>query len=138
MVKSKFSSAWKNSTQIRKQRKYRFNAPLHVLQKFVHVHLAPSLREKYGKRQIQIKKGDKVQVMRGTHKKKEGAVERVDLKQTKIYVTGVDVAKKDGSTVLVALNPTNVMITVLNTKDSKRKLDVKKTETKKATKEATQ
>jgi large subunit ribosomal protein L24 len=130
MVRSAFSMAWKNSTQVRKQRKYRFNAPLHVQQKFVHVHLSKDLREKYGKRRIQVKTGDKVMVMRGTHKKKEGSVEKVELKNTKIFVTGIDVAKKDGSSVLVALAPSNLMITVLNTKDSKRRLEAKKVEKK--------
>ena len=69
-------------------------------------------------------------VMRGTHKKKEGSVEKVELKNTKIFVTGIDVAKKDGSSVLVALAPSNLMITVLNTKDSKRRLEAKKVEKK--------
>ena len=48
-MKKKFSESWKSSKQVRKQRKYRYNAPLHIKQKFVNVHLAKELRKKYKK-----------------------------------------------------------------------------------------
>lgn len=121
MVKSAFSTAWKSSTQPRKQRKYVFNAPLHLRQKFVHSHLSPELRTKYGTRNTQLKVGDKVKVLRGQFKNKEGKVERVDLKDGKMFVTGVDYAKKNGSKVMFGLRPSNVMIIELQLADKKRK-----------------
>ena len=121
MVKTAFSTAWKSSTQPRKQRKYAFNAPLHTRQKFVHSHLSPELRKKYGTRNIQIKVNDKVKVLRGQFKSKEGKVERVDLKDGKIYVVGVDYVKKNGSKAVFGLRPSNVMILELQLSDKKRK-----------------
>lgn len=121
MVKNSFAKTWKKSTQPRKQRKYRYNAPLHVKQKLVHVHLSADLRKKYVTRNVQVRKGDKVKVMRGQFAKKEGKVERVDLKREKVYVTGIEVIKKEGTKLPVALNPTNLMIIDLELSDKKRK-----------------
>ncbi len=59
-MKKKFSTAWKASSQPRKQRKYRANAPLHLRKKFVSVALAKSLRKNSEHRNIVVKKNDKV------------------------------------------------------------------------------
>jgi len=59
-----------NTQQARKQRKARFNVDLHQRQKFVHAHLSPELRKKYGFRNVQLRKGDKVKVMRGSFVRK--------------------------------------------------------------------
>lgn len=124
-----FSTHWKRSTQVRKQRKYRYNAPLHIKQKFVHVHLAPVLRAKYSTRNIQIRKDDKVKVMRGQYKKKEGKVSRVDLKRERVYVEGIEVIKKDGSKIIQGIAPSNLMITDLELNDKKRKQKLEKSKT---------
>ena len=121
MVKASFATSWKASTQPRKQRKYRANAPLHLKANFVHVHLSPQLREKYSKRNVQIHTGDKVKIMKGQFKKQEGKVERVDLKRELVYVTGMENIKIDGNKVLAPLTPSNLMIIELDTSDKKRK-----------------
>ncbi len=121
MVKTSYSTSWKSSTQPRKQRKYNYNAPLHVKQKMMSVHLSPSLKKKYSLRNLQVKKGDKVSVLRGNFKKKEGTVERVNLKQGKVFISGIEIIKKDNSKQLLPFTPSNLMITVLDTKDKKRK-----------------
>ena len=59
-MSQQFSTTWNASKQPRKQRKYRYNAPLHTKQKFLQVHLSPELRKKYSLRNILVKKGDKV------------------------------------------------------------------------------
>lgn len=112
--------------QTRKQRKYRYNAPLHVKQKMVHVHLSKELRSKYGIRNTQVKKGDKVKVLRGKFNKKDGKVERVNLKDSKVFVAGLEMIKKDGTKVPAAFDPSNLMITSLDTSGKKRKVSVKK------------
>ncbi len=124
------------SVQPRKQRKFRYNAPLHFRQKFMHVHLSADLRKKYSFRNIQLKKGDKVKVLRGNFKKKEGKVEKINLKQEKVFITGLERIKKEGSKMLVPFNPTNLIITELTLEDKKRKekLESKNTKTKKETK----
>ena len=119
-MKKKFVTAWNSSKQPRKQRKYRHNAPLHVKQKLVGTHLVKELRDKHGLRSIPVITGDKVKVLRGQHRKKEGKVEKIDLKTLKVYVTGIENIKKDGSKALYPLNPTNIMITDLNLDDKKR------------------
>ena len=119
-MKIDFVNTWKASKQPRKQRKYRYNAPLHILSKFVSVNLAKELRAKYKKRNIETRKGDKIKVMRGQHKGKTGKVESVSLKDSLVYVAGVESIRKDGTKNLIALQPSNLQITELDTTDKKR------------------
>ncbi|MBI4152083.1 50S ribosomal protein L24 [Candidatus Woesearchaeota archaeon] len=120
--RTKFTTTWKKSSQARKQRKYVHRAPLHIKQKLMHAHLAPALREKYnGLRRIQLRKGDKVKVLRGEFKTKDGKVEHVRLKKNRAYVIGLDRLKADGSKVPVPIHPSNLMIMELDLGDRKRK-----------------
>lgn len=130
MDKKKFSTSWKASSQARKQRKYRYNAPLHVRQKLVHVHLSKDLRQKHGSRAMQVKKGDRVKVLRGKFRKQEGKVERVELKRERVFVTGMDYTKKNGTKVPVPLRPSNLMIVVLDMADKRRKAGKEKLQKK--------
>ena len=120
-MKSQFSKTWNSSIQPRKQRKFRYNAPTNIRRKFLTVNLAKEIREKHGARNAKLRKGDKVKVLRGNHRQKIGTVDRVDLTNLKVYVTGIEVAKRDGSNAKVALNPTNLQITELKLDDKKRK-----------------
>ncbi len=120
-MKKKFSTKMKSSRQPRKQRRYIYNAPLHIKQKFVRAHLSKELRKEHGKRSIGLKKGDSVKVMRGQFKGKTGAVDKVDLKKNKAVVIGVETIKKDGSKVAYPITISNLVITELNIDDKKRK-----------------
>lgn len=120
-MKKKFLTQWKSSKQPRKQRKYRYNAPLHIKQKFMRSALSKELRKKYGKRNFSLKKGDKVKVMRGQFKKHEGKVERIDMKKSKIYISGIEVVKKDGTKTTYPFSPSNLMIAELNLDDKMRR-----------------
>lgn len=115
-----FSVTWNRSKKPRKQRKYRINAPLHIKLKLAHAHLSKELKKKYGKRSIGLRKGDKVKVMRGSFKNREGKIERVDLKKTRVFVNGIEVTKKDGTKRPVPLNPSNLIVTELNLEDKMR------------------
>ena len=119
-MKAKFTKSWKSSTQPRKQRKYRYNAPLHIKNKFTSSHLSKELREKHKTRNITLRKGDSVKVLRGQFKGKTGKVDKIDVKKTKVYITGVEVAKTDGTKAFFPFNPSNLMITELNLSDKKR------------------
>lgn len=119
-MRKEFSTSWKASIKPSKQRKYRFAAPLHVKKSFMHSHLAKDLRKKFKKRAVSIRKGDKVKIMVGNFRKQEGRVERVDLKKTKVYVSGIEKTKKDGSKRFIPLDPSNLMIIELMTEDKKR------------------
>ena len=108
------------SKQPRKQRKYRFNAPLHVRHKLMSVTLSEELRERYEIRSLPVKKGDTVLVMRGDFKEQEGKVEKVDLKNYKIMIDGVSVQKPDGNQVFHPVHPSKVMLVELDLEDEKR------------------
>lgn len=131
MKSKKFSTKWKSSKKPRKQRNYRTNAPLHIKQKFTRSHLSADLRKKYGVRSVGIRKGDKVKIMRGNFKKREGKVERVELKSTKVFVAGVEMAKKDGGKKMLSVHPSNIMIIELNLDDKLRQKDLEKSLEKK-------
>jgi large subunit ribosomal protein L24 len=108
------------SKQSRKQRKARYNAPLHTRHKFMSAPLSEDLRDKFGKRSFPLRKGDTVKVMRGDDKGKEGKVRAVNLKNEEITVEGVVVARSDLSEVPRSIHPSNVMITKLELKDELR------------------
>ena len=95
--------------------------PLHKRQKLVSASLSKSLRKKFGKRSLPVRKGDTVEVMRGDFKGHKGKVEKVDLKKLRIYVQGVTITKSDGSERYYPIHPSNVRIIKASMNDSKRK-----------------
>ncbi len=90
--------------------------------------LSHELREKYRMRNVGIRKGDKVRVMRGSFRGKIGRVERVNPKLRKVYIGGVEWTKRDGSKALYPINPSKVMIQELELKDSRRLKQTEKAE----------
>lgn len=119
-MKSKFSASWSSSTQPRKQRKYRLNAPDNVRRIMMSASLDKPLKEKYGRRNFPLKVGDAVKVMRGNFKGKEGKIEVVDLKKLKVAISGCEVVKVNGQKSKVFVDPSNVMIKTLNLDDKLR------------------
>jgi large subunit ribosomal protein L24 len=109
------------STQPRKQRKARYNAPIHVRGKYLHAPLSPELRKTYNHRRTRVVKGDTVKVLRGDFAGTSGLVDEVDGKSGMLFVHGVSSTKADGTEVPRPVNPSNVQITKLNLKDSMRK-----------------
>ena len=119
-MKKSWSPKWIASSQPRKQRKYRHNAPLHVRHKFVSSHLSKELRERFGKRSVSVRRGDEVVVMKGEFRGFRGSVDRVDISACRIYVDGMKRKKVDGSEISVPITPSNVMITKLTLEDKMR------------------
>ena len=115
-----FSKAWKSSKNPGKQRKYRIKSPLHIKRKLLSAHLSKELRKRYGKRNIVLRKGDKVKVLSGQFKKHENKVEIINITKSRIFVNGIEITKKDGSKKQVAIHPSNLMITELNLDDKLR------------------
>ena len=109
-MRNQFSVSWKGSKQRRKQRKYRHNAPLHIRQKMISANLNKELRKKYGQRNIELRKDDKVRVMRGEFTKKEGKIIEINMKKLKVYVDTVQITKKDGSKINPPIDPSNLQI----------------------------
>ncbi len=119
-MKQQFSPKWISSSQVRKQRKYRHNAPLHIKHKFLSTHLSKDLRKKYGKRSLPLRKGDEVLVMRGAFKKKKAKVSSIKLKETKVALEGIQRTKRDGTKVNVYFAPRALKIESLNVEDKER------------------
>jgi large subunit ribosomal protein L24 len=121
----KFSRSWISSKNQGKQRKYRINAPLHIKQKFASCHLSKELKKKHGKRSTILRNGDKVKILRGQFKGKEGKVEKVMLKESKAIIAGVEAAKKEGTKLPYPVHISNLMITEIIIDDKKRKKSIK-------------
>ncbi len=109
-----------NSKKPKKQRKFLYNAPLHLRHKMVSAHLSRELREKYGFRSIPLRKGDKVRVVRGDYRGKEGKVAEVDLKSYRVHIEGVTHKKVDGTEVYYPVHPSNLVVVDLDTSDDMR------------------
>jgi large subunit ribosomal protein L24 len=100
------------SRQARRQRKFRYTAPNHARRKMVAAHLSKELRAKLGtaRRSIQVRKGDRVKVVRGDHKGHTAKVFEVDLPTLKVYVEGVHSRTAKGVEKLAPLDPSNLVI----------------------------
>lgn len=108
------------SKQPRKQRKALYNAPAHARGKHMSATLSKDLRADIGKRSLSIRKGDKVQVLRGDFKGHEGAVLGVDYSSYKITIEEVTLSKPDGTAVFLPVDPSNVMIIDADMDDDRR------------------
>ena len=104
-----------------KQRKRIHQAPLSERYKRFSAPLSPKLREKRNTNSVPVKTGDTVKIMRGDRKGFEGKVSRVDRKKYRIFVEGATREKVDGTTTLIPIHPSKVMITRLNLDDKWRR-----------------
>lgn len=75
--------------------------------------MVKALRASLKKRSLPVRKGDKVKVLRGKFKKKEGKVVSVDLKKSRVFVEGCVLKKQGGKEVLAAIHPSNLLIVEL-------------------------
>lgn len=132
-MKTIFSTKWKASKQRRKQRKYSYNAPLHLKFKELSAPLDKALKKTQGVRNVEVRKGDEVKIMRGKHKGKMGKVDSVDLQRSRVSIDGIAGKKKDGNPVTVWFNPSKLQIKSLKSDDKRFKRN-KKSEEKKVEK----
>ncbi len=120
-MKTIFSKNWKASKQPRKQRKYIAKAPLSIRKKFLCSNLSKELRTKYEKRNLPLRKGDTVKIMKGNFKKRTGKITEIYLKNSKVVIEGIQIKKQDGSKANIKMHPSNLQIIELNIEDRKRK-----------------
>ncbi|CEG11342.1 50S ribosomal protein L24P [groundwater metagenome] len=109
------------SSKPRKQRKFLYNAALHVRHRMLAGHLSEELSNKYARRSLPIRKKDAVKIMRGDYKGKEGEVTKVNTKKYKIYINGITVRKSNGKDALVPIHPSNCMLTDIYLDDRMRR-----------------
>ncbi|MEO2154950.1 MAG: 50S ribosomal protein L24 [Nanoarchaeota archaeon] len=117
---------WNSVKDRKKQRKYIYNAPLHVRRKLMSAHLSKELREKYKRRSFPVRKGDKVKIMRGNFKGLEGKIVKVDYKNYRVYVEGATMKRNDGKTAFYPIHPSNLMIIELDLSDKAREEALKR------------
>jgi len=103
------------------RRKY-YHASLHEKRRALHVHLSKDLRGKLKKktRAILARRGDRVKILRGPGKGKEGKIVRIDVSKRKIFVEGVSIKNARGKETLLPLQPSNLMlVSIEETKERK-------------------
>ena len=118
------------SSARRKQRKERYTADSTTRAKLMCAPLSKELRRKYGGvRSMPIRKDDRVRVVRGSKgnsEKLEGKVTAVYRKKYVIYIDRLTKEKRNGQTVQLPIDPSNVEITTLKMdKNRKAKLEQK-------------
>jgi large subunit ribosomal protein L24 len=105
----------------RKQRKFRYNAAMHIKQHFLHAHVSKELRSKLKTpRAIQISKGDTVRLMVGSKKGLTGKIARVSLRSGNVYIDSYTKKNARGKEYTVPVSVSNVYITDLNLSDKLR------------------
>jgi large subunit ribosomal protein L24 len=115
-----WSKEWKSSTNPTKQRKYRENAPQHVKDKLVSANLSHKLRDELGTRNIPLRRGDQVEVVRGDEKGEEGIISSIDRDSQKVYVNNITVTRNNGTESEIPLRPSNLQVKALNIDDNQR------------------
>lgn len=99
-----------------KQRKFLAKAKLHEKRKFMHVHLSKELRKQLKKRSLLARKEDKVKVMSGKFAKKEGKIESLDYKKTRVFINGITRKKRDGTEKFIPFHPSKLLLLEANGK----------------------
>ena len=117
--------------QPRKQRKRLSQAPHHKRYKRFSTQLSDELKKAHSANSLPVRTGDSVRILRGDRKGFEGKVTRVDRTKYRIFVEGITQEKVDGSTTLVPIHPSKMMITRLNLEDKWRR-EILKRKSKKA------
>lgn len=104
----------------KKQRNFARNLGLHHRKRLCVCHLSKELHKELSKRAITVRAGDKVLIMRGGQKKKDGKVMRVDYKHGRVFVEKIVRKKSDGKEIMLPIRASNVMITELERADEAR------------------
>ena len=82
--------------------------------------MSKELRKTINRRNIRVRKGDKVKILRGQYKGKTGRIEKVSIKYLRIFISGLELVRKDGTKSLIPLQPSNLQIIDLDKSDKKR------------------
>lgn len=75
---------------------------------------------KYARKNVPVRTGDTVQIMRGDYAGLEGKIRDINMKKYRITIEGVTKEKADGTKVFVPIHPSKVLIKKLNLDDKWR------------------
>ncbi len=129
-----FSVAWKSSSKVSKQRKYRINSALHQKRNFLAAPLAPDLKARYGTRNLTVREGDTVKIMKGEFRGLAGKINSVNLRKSTVYVDGAERVRKDGTKSFFPLRPSSLMLIEISVEDKKRAASLMRKDTVKKSK----
>ncbi|MEK6919052.1 MAG: 50S ribosomal protein L24 [Nanoarchaeota archaeon] len=122
-----YSASWNSSRSKRKQRKFRFNAPLHTRHKLMSSQVSKEIEKKESIKTIPVRKGDEVRIMIGKFRGQIGKVKSVDTKKLRVTIDKMQRQKKDGTKIDVYFHPSNLQIKTLVMDDKKRIKNKKET-----------
>ncbi len=108
------------SSKPKKQRKFFHNMPLHKRQKGLASTLSKALRKTLGIRTISIRKGDKVKVVRGTHRNFEAKISGVDHDKMKVFLEKLVVKRTDGTEKPLPIHASNLVVIDVDKSDARR------------------
>lgn len=101
------------SSSRRKCRKAHFSAPSHLRYKLMSANLSKDLRDKHNVKSLPIRRDDEVLVVRGNYKDSRGKVNTVYRKRWCVYIDKVTETRKNGASIKIPIDPSNVVITKL-------------------------
>ncbi|MBI4045094.1 MAG: 50S ribosomal protein L24 [Candidatus Diapherotrites archaeon] len=107
------------SSKPKKQRKAYYSRKLHELGKELSVHLGKELRKQLGKRAAKARVGDKVRVMRGKFRGKEGKIVRVNRQKKQVFLEGITRKKAGGRELFIPFRGSNLLMLEVS-KDERR------------------
>ena len=99
---------------------------MHTRSKTIAGHLNEKLRKELGTRSISLRKGDVVEIVRGSFKGKEGKITKVERGIGKIFIEKVIRKKSDGTEFEVAIDPSKIVVVGIEKGDKKRLKNKKK------------
>ena len=88
--------------------------------------LSGELRKRYGRRSVRVVKGDNVSVTRGVYKDIQGKIARVMVFTGRVAIEGIKKEKGKGDKIDILIHASNLVVTSLNTNDSKRMAKINK------------
>lgn len=124
------------------ERKKFYSEKLHKKKNRMYVHLSKELQKKLKgkKRSLSVHKGDRVKVMRGSMKGKEGKIGSVSVVHKKISIEGMTRKNAKGDERSIPFEPSNLLLIALESTKKRKELfsadAFKKAEPKKVEKKA--
>ncbi|KRH94094.1 60S ribosomal protein L26 [Pseudoloma neurophilia] len=106
----------------RKQRKAHFTAQGTELTKQFTAQLSKPLQEEFSIKRIPIRPNDRVKILVGKFKARDGKVVRVNRHARKICIEDCTITKKDGGIKYIGVHPSNVRIIGLSMEKDRPKL----------------
>jgi large subunit ribosomal protein L24 len=105
----------------RKQRLARFTAHTTLRRRLMSVPLSRDLRARYGRRQMPIRKGDTVRVLRGSYIGREERVAKVDRRSYSVTLDNITVKTGEAKLKPLPLRTNSLLLTRLNLADPWRR-----------------